>query len=74
MVIPKTVNPARIVENFKSTDVALTSEDMEHLTAIDKNHRLFDGLIFLPKGHTVEEAWDIEADAKFIVKKDWLKI
>ena len=68
VVIPKTVNPARIVENFKSTDVALTSEDMERLTAINRNYRLFHAKLWLPSGLTVEQLWDMEADATFVVK------
>ncbi len=40
VVIPKTVNPTRIVENFKSVTLSLTEEDMSRLAGIDKNLRL----------------------------------
>ena len=40
MVIPKTVNPVRIVENYKSTSLSLTEDDIKRLVTIDKNLRL----------------------------------
>ena len=39
VVIPKTVNPARITENLKSTELKLDQEDMRRLRGIDKNLR-----------------------------------
>ena len=41
MVIPKTVNLSRIVENYKSTSLSLTEDDIERLATIDRNRRLF---------------------------------
>jgi len=41
VVIPKTVNPTRIVDNYKSTSLSLTEEDMKRLAGIDRNLRLF---------------------------------
>ena len=41
VVIPKTVNPKRIVENFNSTSLSLTEDDMKALAGIDKGLRLF---------------------------------
>ena len=41
MVIPKTVNPVRIVENYKSTSLSLTEDDIKRLATIDRNLRLF---------------------------------
>ena len=41
IVIPKTVNLTRVVENFKSTELKLDAEDMTRLTDIDKDLRLF---------------------------------
>ena len=40
VVIPKTVNPARIIENLKSTEVKLDPEDMRRLRELDRNGRL----------------------------------
>jgi len=30
------------VENYNSTSVSLTDDDMEKLAAVDKNHRIFE--------------------------------
>ncbi len=68
VVIPKTVTPTRIVENMESTKLTLTEEDMERLRAVDKNCRLFRGGFFLPSGLTWEEAWDVVADEKLVLK------
>ena len=69
MVIPKTVNPARVVENLKSTELKLDAADMKRLLDVDKNHRLFRGEKFLPKGATWQESCDMEADEKFVIPK-----
>ena len=66
-MIPKSVNPHRIQENFEATKISLSQEEVELLVGIDKNCRLFK--LFLPKGVTVEEAFDVEADEKFVVQK-----
>ena len=41
MVIPKSVNPKRIAENFKATQVILDAEEVKRLRDIDKDTRLF---------------------------------
>ncbi len=40
LVIPKSVTPSRIAENFAVTDFALTDEDMAAIAALDKGERL----------------------------------
>ena len=40
VVIPKTVNVTRIIENYKATSLTLKKEDIEKLAGIDKNFRL----------------------------------
>ena len=40
MVIPKTVNPTRIEENLKATEVKLDAEDMKRLRELDRNTRM----------------------------------
>jgi diketogulonate reductase-like aldo/keto reductase len=69
VVIPKSVTPARIVENFKSVDVQLDADDMKKLREVDKGMRLLQGAIFYTKGQTCDEFWDVESDEKFEVKQ-----
>ena len=40
-MIPKTVNPVRVTENLKSTELKLDAEDMRRLRDINKDFRLF---------------------------------
>ena len=70
MVIPKSVTPKRILENYKATEVSLSEEEIQRLVGIDKNYRLFIELqTFLPKGIMLEDALDVEADEKFVIEK-----
>jgi diketogulonate reductase-like aldo/keto reductase len=70
VVIPKSVTPHRIQENFEATKVSLTEEEVEALVAVDKNLRLFKNFtFFLPKGTTIDEVFDVEADEKFVFQK-----
>jgi len=69
VVIPKSVTPKRIIENQKSTQVTLDEDEVQRLVGIDKNFRLFRNL-FMPKGTTYEQAFDIEEDEKFVIKKE----
>ena len=41
VVIPKSVNPKRIAENFKATQITLDADEIQRLRDIDKNTRLF---------------------------------
>ena len=36
VVIPKSVNPKRIAENIKATQIQLNAEDIKRIQAIDK--------------------------------------
>ncbi len=58
-VIPKSVNPARLQQNFESLDIALTAEDLEAIKALNSGCRLIDGSIFTIKGspYTLESLW-----------------
>ena len=72
MVIPKSVTPKRILENYKATEVSLSEEEIQRLVGINKNHRLFVDASgrFRPKGVTWQQAYDVEADEKFVIKKE----
>ena len=67
-MIPKTVNPARVVENLKSTELKLDAEDMRRLRDLDRNHRLLFGKIFWKETDTLENFWDVAEDEKFVIK------
>ena len=67
VVIPKSVNPDRIRENLKATEVKLDTEDLQRLKALDKNLRFFVGTFFVKKSVTIEEIWDVAADASFVL-------
>ena len=59
-VIPKSVNPERIKENFAALNMLLDAEDMITLTTLDKNMRIAKGLFaVLPDGpYTYEGIWE----------------
>ncbi len=59
VVIPKSVSPKRLKENFEAKDLLLDSADMEALGALDKGFRYVNGSIFNApeKGYTVESIW-----------------
>ena len=71
MVIPKSVTPKWIIENQKATDIILDKDEIQQLVGIDKNFRIFRVLImFMPKGTTIEQAYDVEEDEKFVIKRN----
>ena len=66
-MIPKTVNPARITENLKSTELKLDAEDMRQLRDLDRNYRMVKATFLLKTGETVDDLWDVQEDEKFVV-------
>lgn len=46
VVIPKSVNPRRIQENYESTTIELSTEEMERIGDLDQGYRLLDGKFF----------------------------
>ena len=71
VVIAKSVTPKRIIENQKGTEVTLDEDEIQRLVGIDKNFRLFTAVTrFMPKGVTLEQAFDTEEDEKFVIKKE----
>lgn len=59
-VIPKSINPIRLKENFEANKIILSGEDMLTIASLDKNHRLLDGWFFSMPGspYTKENLWD----------------
>ncbi len=59
-VIPKSVKPERIKQNFESADITLTPDEMIRIAALDKHLRyIAGGLWCIPgSGITYETLWD----------------
>lgn len=59
-VIPKSVNQARIVENFAAGSLVLDADDLAKLQAIGQVHRFVDGSFFTgPKSpYQMSDLWD----------------
>ena len=59
-VIPKSVNQARILENFAAAEIKLDAGDLAQLQAIGTNHRFVDGTFFTgPKSpYRLTDLWD----------------
>ncbi len=59
-VIPKSVNPGRLAENFKSLFIDLPDADMETLSSLDKGARYIRGEFWTMTGspHTLQSLWD----------------
>ncbi len=59
-VIPKSVKPERIRQNFESTNLKLTTEEMKQIAGLDKHLRyIAGGLWCMPgSGITYETLWD----------------
>jgi alcohol dehydrogenase (NADP+) len=58
-VIPKSVNPRRIAENWAARDLELTAADMTAIAALDRHHRKVDGSFwFLGETYSPKTLWD----------------
>ncbi|NJO88925.1 MAG: aldo/keto reductase [Chloroflexia bacterium] len=59
-VIPKSVNPERIMENLKAADIILGEKNMDRIDLLDKHFRFINGKFWaVPgSGYTVENLWD----------------
>lgn len=69
VVIPKTTNPERVLENFKSTELDLDAEEMRRLREADRNHRLLTGKFMFKEGQTQDQFWDVKEDEAFEVRE-----
>ncbi|CCQ59318.1 MAG: aldo/keto reductase [Crocosphaera sp.] len=59
VVIPKSVSPERIKQNFEAQNINLDTEDMEQIKTLNRNYRYVDGSFFaIPNSsYTVESIW-----------------
>ena len=59
-VIPKSVNPGRIKQNFESVDIKLSDIEMERIASLDKHYRYVNGGFWALPGstYTVANLWD----------------
>lgn len=57
-VIPKSVNPGRIRENFESKDIKLDEEDMEKIRSLDIHYRYLDGSLFETESDMYRDIFD----------------
>ena len=64
---PKSSNEKRIVENFKSASISLDEHDMSCLLSLDRNVRMFKWSSYAQGGQTLDDIWDVQADAAFVI-------
>ena len=59
-VIPKSVNPARLRQNFDAIDLELSTDDIEQISSMDKHYRYVKGQFWAMAGspYTVANLWD----------------
>lgn len=59
-VIPKSVNPKRIAENFEAETIKLSDHDMDRINALEKGFRYVTGAFWTFDGgpYTLDNIWD----------------
>lgn len=59
-IIPKSVHPGRIEENYKSTDITLSPDEMKQIATLDSHTRMTDGSAWVFPGgpYTIKNIWD----------------
>jgi alcohol dehydrogenase (NADP+) len=55
--IPKSINPKRIEENFKSLSITLDEADIERIRQMDKQYRYINPQFFFQDGSPYSESW-----------------
>ena len=60
VVIPKSVNPGRLKQNFDAMNLILDAEDIQTINDLDAGYRYVDGRFWTVAGssYTVENLWD----------------
>ncbi len=58
-VIPKSVNPQRLRENFEAAGLELDPEDLEAIAALDRHFRFVDGAVWTTNGspYSLADLW-----------------
>ncbi len=61
-VIPKSINPQRLQENFDAQTIHLSESDMKEIASLDRNYRYISGDNWTTNGspYTIAELWDEE--------------
>ncbi len=62
IIIPKSTNQQRIVENYNSVFVKLEQDDIAMLSNLDQNKRVFPGQGMIKGDYTYENLWDEKYD------------
>jgi len=57
--IPKSVNKERMLQNLKAAEITIKPEDMEKISAMDRNYRFISGKLWAMEGspYTLEDLW-----------------
>lgn len=60
VVIPKSTNNERILENLSAKDIQLSPDNIREISTLDKHYRFVDGRFFTPSGspYTIDSLWD----------------
>ena len=59
-VIPKSVNKNRLLQNFQSSEIKLTNEEMKKIKNLNKDRRFVDGKFWIVENgpHTIKNLWE----------------
>lgn len=59
IVIPKSVTPLRIEQNYQALQVQLTEQEMKQIAELDQGYRFIDGSVFEnpDAGYSIESIW-----------------
>jgi alcohol dehydrogenase (NADP+) len=59
-VIPKSVTPSRLRENFAATEIELSASDLKQIAGLNRDYRLIAGNFWVVDGGpwTLETIWD----------------
>lgn len=59
-VIPKSINPKRLQENFDAQKITLTDSDMQQIATLDRHYRFLNGDNWTINGspYTIADLWD----------------